>query len=607
MYTSKALLFLFFVFVISTLHAQKQIEIKYSGFLEFKEAEAPGLKIMTRDNASQIHVLHEGINMWCDKALLYSEDNFVEAYGNVKMVQGDTIKMTSKYVEYSGKTKLAFASGNVVLKDPTSTLTTDSLFFNRNKQQAYYRTKGKVVRDSSGTITSKIGLYDMPKKKYKFVKNVKIVHPDYTIKTNYLDFFTETGFAYLYGPSTITTETSKTYCEKGFFNTQKKQGYAVKNSKIEYDNRIIEGDSLYFDNTKSFASASNNIKVTDTINNSIVKGHYAEVYKEKDSVFITKRALAVSLQENDSIYLHADRLVVTGKPENRVTRAYKNAKLFKTDLSGKADSIHVDHSSGIIQLINKGTGTASAFDIERKPILWNLENQMTGDTIQIRTNPKTEKIDSMLVFNNAFLISKDTISENSFNQIKGKILTAFFDDENKIKQVDIDKNAESIFFARDDNQELFGIDKAKSGKISIRFHAGEIEQYIRYKQVEAKLYPESMFPNNIRLFKGFVWREEERPKSVADLFAEDPPLELPVIKGLEDYKPEEPFFNDSLLGRIEKADQEEQSKQKQAVKVSKAAVKMQTSKKKFKASRKLPNSIINAKKKKPTSPKPKSK
>ncbi|MEZ4974976.1 MAG: hypothetical protein R2802_00285 [Flavobacteriaceae bacterium] len=82
------------------------------------------------------------------------------------------------------------------------------------------------------------------------------------------------------------------------------QEYFIKNSRIDYDNRIVEGDSLFFDRNKSFASANNNIKVTDTLNHNVIKGHYAEVLRDKDSVFITKRALAITVQENDSIYIH---------------------------------------------------------------------------------------------------------------------------------------------------------------------------------------------------------------------------------------------------------------------------------------------------------------
>ena len=467
----KYLLLFLLAFAAHFASAQrKTIEIKYAGFGEKDEEKFPGAQILTRNDAQQIHIFHDGIDMYCDKAIFYGKEDFVEAYGNVKMVQGDTVNLNSKYAEYSGKTQLAFASGDVILTEPQSTLTTDTLYFNRAKQEAYYKTGGKVVRDSSGTITSKIGRYFMPRKKYRFQDSVKLVNPEYTLKTKILDYYTDTGHAYMYGPSTIEDVASKIYCERGFYDTESDTGYFVKKSRIDYDNRIFEGDSMYFDRNKNFASATNNIKVTDTLNNSIVKGHYAEVYRAKDSVFITKRALAITLQEKDSIFMHADTLMVTGKPEHRITRAYYNAKIYKSDISGKADSVHVDQKTGLTQLINLARmNKGDAFSAARKPILWNVKNQMTGDTIHLKSNPKTEKLDSLIVFYNAFVISKDTLSDDGYNQISGKQLIGLFDDENNLKQVDILKNAESINYSRNENNELIGIDKAKSADVSLFF------------------------------------------------------------------------------------------------------------------------------------------
>jgi len=552
----------------SQAQEQKKIQIEYSGFLTFNEAEYPGAKILTRDDSQQIHITHESINMWCDKAYYYTKENFIEAYGQVKMIQGDTINMTSKYVEYSGITKLAFASGDVVLKDPNSTITTDTLYFDREKQQAFYRNGGTVVKDTSGTITSKIGLYYMNLKKYQFVTDVVLVNPDATIKSNYFDFYSDTGQAYLFGPSTITTKESETYCEKGYYDTKTKIGYAMKHAKINYDNRIIEGDSLYFDNNQNFASATNNIKVTDTLNHSIVKGHYAEVFKEKDSVFITKRALAITVQENDSIYMHADTLMVTGKPEKRITRAFRNVRLYKSDMSGKADSVHVNHEKGLTQLINiSKLSSTDAFATKRRPILWNIGNQMTGDTIHLLSNPETEKLDSLLVFKNAFLISQDTLKAG-FNQISGQRLVGLFNEENNLKTVDIIKNAESIYYFRNDLNELVGIDKAKSGSIKIFLDKKTIEEVKKINQIDGKIYPESEFPNKETLLKGFDWREEERLTSIEDLFKDDPPLVLPILKGLDDYVPQEEFFDAAMLDRIEKADKQSNTTNKQESKAS---------------------------------------
>ncbi|MFB9055672.1 OstA-like protein [Mariniflexile ostreae] len=563
----KTLNFTYFLLFISFLTAfsldaqeKKKIQIEYSGFLTFDEVNFPGAKILTRDESQQVHIIHENTNMWCDKAYFYGQDNFIEAYGNVRMIDSDTITMSSKYIEYSGLTKLAFASGNVELKDPSSTITSDTLHFDRERQQAYYRNGGTVVKDTSGTITSKIGRYYMPIKKYQFVEDVVLVNPDATIKSNFFDFYSDTGHAYLFGPSTITTEESETYCEKGFYDTKTKIGYAMKNAKINYDNRIIEGDSLYFDNTKSFASATNNIKVTDTLNNSVAKGHYAELYKVKDSLFITKRALAITVQEKDSIYIHADTLLVTGKPEKRITRAYRNMKLFKSDMSAKADSVHVNQATGLTQLINIAKlGTGAQFSAKRKPILWNEENQMTGDTIHMISNTVSEKLDSLVVFNNAFLISKDSLG-TGYNQISGQRLIGLFNDQNQLDQVNIIKNAESIFYARDEEGELNAIDRAQSGYIEIYFEEGEIVEFKRLNQVDGKAYPESKFPEKDKILKGFDWRDDERPKSVEDLFKDDPPLVLPKIKGMDDYVPQEDFFNNNLLERVDDASKQENKK-----------------------------------------------
>ena len=206
---------LFFLGSILQAQERRRIEIEYAPFMTFDESN-PDATILTRDNSKQVHIKHEGIELWCDEAIYYGKQDFIEAYGKVHVKQGDTINMTSKYVEYSGITQLAFASGSVVLKEPSSVLTTDTLYFDRVKQQAFYQSYGKVVRDTSGTITSKIGRYYMNSKKYQFVNNVKLVNPEYVIESNQLDFYTLSGFAFLFGPTTITSETSVIYCERGF-------------------------------------------------------------------------------------------------------------------------------------------------------------------------------------------------------------------------------------------------------------------------------------------------------------------------------------------------------------------------------------------------------
>ena len=578
----RLILFILSFSFLTFAQERKQIEIEYAPYMTFEE-DKPDATILTRDDSDQVHIKHKGIEMWCDEAIYYGKEDFIEAYGSVRVKQGDSINMTSKYVEYSGKTQLAYASGDVVLIDPDSKLYTDVLHFDRIKQQAYYNQKGKVVRDTSGTITSTVGRYYVNSKKYQFVDNVKLINPEYEIDTERLDFYTESGYAFMFGPTTITSETSVIYCERGFYNTNNDTGHFVKKSKINYDDRIVEGDSVYFNRNKNFASATNNITVTDTLNKSIIKGHYAEVFREKDSVFITKRALAITEQENDSIFMHSDTLMVTGPADERIIRGFYNAKMFKSNLSGKADSIHMNQKTGLTQLINFYDVDADAFSKKEHPVLWHFESQITGDSIHLISNTKKETLDSLKVFNSAFVISKDSLGDG-FNQISGKVLYVLFEN-NELNTIDVIKNAETIYYLRNSENELVGIDKSKSGSIKIFISENQIDELRKINQIGGKTYPEEDFPEKEIKLKGFVWRNEERPKTVDDLFSDDPPLELVKIKGLESCIPQAEFFDEDLIKRFEDAGNSgEDLKNKQKNKLPK---------KNNKAARNLPLEKIN--------------
>lgn len=523
------------LFICTSLLAQpnnqkQKVDIK-SGYLEIKP-ELPDAVIYTKDENGQVYVVHEGIEMWCNQAYLYPKDNFVKAYGEVKISQGDTVTMNSTYAEYNGNTSFAFASGAVVLREPKTTLTTDTLYFDRVKQQAYYRTGGKVV-DTASTLTSRIGRYYAETKKYQFLSDVKIVNPKYTVHSEQLDFYSETGDAYLYGESTIVSETSTVYCERGYYDTRGDTGYFVRNSRINYNNRILYGDSIYFDRNKSFASATNNIKVLDTLNKTIIRGHYAEVFREKDSVFITKRAVAVTLRDKDSVYIHADTLKITGKPENRILKGFYRARMFKygapgeEPTSGKCDSIYSSEKLGITKML-------------REPILWSGENQMTGDTIHLISNKQTEKLDTLKVFNNSFLVQKDSLG---YNQVKGERLIGLFTN-NQLDTVSIIKNTEVIYFSRNDEQELLGINNTVSSSIDLYLKEQQITGIKFIKKAKGKLYPESELPPNARILKGFIWRGDERLKTVNDLFKGKLRPILPKIKGIPLPEDEGEFFED---------------------------------------------------------------
>ncbi len=516
---------LFFIF--SVLTAQQKIDYD-SDRTRIDEENYPGAVIFSSVN-KQVYFTHEGIKVWCDQAIFYNQDDFFRAFGNVKMNQGDTILMTSKYAEYDGKTQFAFASDNVILTTPSNTLTTDSLFFDRIKQQSFYRSGGQV-KDSVSTINSIVGRYFMERDKYAFRNDVVVKHPEYVMNTNALDFYPKTGDAYLYGPSTIVGETSKVYCEKGFYNTNLDEGYFTDHAKIDYETRSIIGDSLFFRRRDNFASATNNIVITDTINQSLIKGHYAEVYKDLDSLIITKNPIASTKQEQDSIHIASDIMMVTGPKDNRIVRAFNDARIYKSDLSGKADSIWNSEALGMTKMLTN-------------PILWAEESQITGDTIQLISNTEAEKIDSLKVFYNAFMVMKDSIE--GYNQVKGKEMYALFDENNRMNEVNFTKNTETIYYIREDDGNLVGIEKALSARIKLLLENNEISDVYYYNAVDSEIVPEEDFPPNARKLKYFNWRGDERINSKEDLLTNRKEIVLDSIQGILDQDDGDSFFENN--------------------------------------------------------------
>ncbi|SHL43292.1 MULTISPECIES: OstA-like protein [Flavobacterium] len=478
--------------------APKKIIVENADYSDVNQELMPDALLLT----GNVKVNHDGVVLTCNKAYFFQKENYLKAFGNVQLVQGDTLFLNSKYAEYNGNFKKAFATGDAVMSSPDATLQTDTINFDRNVQEVFYNSKGTIV-NKDNTLVSKSGRYYVAQKKFQFLTEVTITNPKYVIKSNHLDYYSNSGHSYLLGPSTITSKANYIYTEKGFYDTKKNIAHFVRNSYIKYDDRRIEGDSLFYNRNTEFASATRNVKITDSINKGVVKGHYAELYKLKDSMFVTKRAVAINLVENDSVYIHGTKLMVTGKEGERILRAYNNVRFYKTDMSGKCDSIHSNSKTALTKLIGN-------------PILWNGENQITGDIMHLIGDNNTKKLDSLKVLNNTFLVSRDTLS-TGFNQVKGLNLFGKFK-EGKLHDVDVIKNTEVIYYMRNDANELIGINKNVSSKINLILENNAVETITFFNKVDGDIYPEADLPENARKLRGLVWRGDERIKSKDDIF-----------------------------------------------------------------------------------------
>lgn len=445
---------------------------------------------------------HDGAYLYCDSAWLVEEQNSIDCFGQVRIKSSDTLNMYGNFLHYDGNTKMANLRGNVRLVDNQSTLTTDQMLFDRNTQIASYVTWGKIV-NKDNTLTSRKGYYHTDTKKMYFKENVIVRNPDYTMNADTLLYNTQSRITYFLGPTVIKGKDNYIYCENGEYDRVNNRSRFSTNALLVDENRTLRGDSLYYDSKNNYGKAISNVELNDTVKDVILRGHFAEYWKHKGVAYVTHMALAILGDEKDTLYLHADTLKAVFDTVSQDTRelfAYYNTRFFRKDLQGECDSLYYNLSDSTITML-------------QKPVLWTEKNQMTADTIRIYTGDKTIKL--LRLYNTSFIINKD--STTTFNQVKGKNMTGHFAD-NRLVRIDVDGNAETIYYIREDNKEMIGINKAKGSRMSLYVDDNKIDRITYFDRPDGNLFPEKDVAADQRLLKDFQWLPERRPATWIDIF-----------------------------------------------------------------------------------------
>jgi len=494
--------FFYILFFISTLVvAQNQEKDDYIRILHANHASTsnkyPGKQLLS----GNVEIEHNGAFLFCDKAIVDKNDNLAIAVGNVLLKQGDTITMRAGFLRYNGNESFAEAYENVELEDPKMKLQTDTIYFDRQLQIAYY-TSGGIIQDSVNTLTSKIGKYFFNEKRFRFINNVHIKNPDYQIDSYQLDYFTETGISDFNGPTKIYNTDSYIYAEKGHYDSHREVSWFVKNSFIKHKHTSIKADSLFYDRKIEYATGNKNVIVFDSINNTWIFTDLAQRWINKDSIRVSQNPLVVTISDKDTVYIKARQFIMKGLNKNKILWAYTNVRFYSKDFSARADSLYRNESKRIMKLL-------------QKPVLWSEKNQITGKSILLK-NDSLNRIDSLIIPEKVFIIQED---DNGFNQIKGKKLLGKFKDK-QLKTIDILGNAEVIYYLREEDATLMGIEKNKSSRIYIEFKEGEISLIRFYNKPEGIVYPYKDFPEKEKFFPGFEWRKSERITSKEQLIGD---------------------------------------------------------------------------------------
>jgi lipopolysaccharide export system protein LptA len=451
---------------------------------------------------------HQGTLMFCDSAHLRTAGNTLEAFGHVHIQQGDSVHIYGDFLKYDGNTRIANMKRNVRLTDRDMILTTDSAAYDMSAKIARYVSGAKIV-NRENTLNSQIGTYSTETKTLTFKKNVVLNNPRYVMNCDTLRYQPDTKVAYFLGPTTIKSKgsTDFIYCENGFYDTKKDVCQFQRNAYIITEAQELRGDSLWYDRRNGLGKAFGNVKITDTTQNIVITGGLATHNERTKTSVVTRDALFIQMFDKDSLFLHADTLktMTVGEPKDssaevqRLVRAYRGVRFYKTDLQGRCDSLAWTSADSTMRLFGD-------------PVLWSGGNQLTAERVSIITHKGEVK--RLELDNLAFIASRD--DSTRFNQIRGKHMTGYFAN-NQLVRIDVKGNGQTLYYARDQGL-LIGVNRADCSRLRIEVKDSKVTGISFYEKPDASLYPPLDLPPRQALLKDFKWRETEQPASVKDLF-----------------------------------------------------------------------------------------
>ena len=352
---------------------------------------------------------------------------------------------------------------------------------------AIFRTKpaakgGTVLNGDTKIMSTKGTYYDHSSDVY-FQDHVVVTNPKYSMTSDTLQYNTNEDLATFYSQTKIIGDNSTIYCYTGHYDTKREVADFGANTTIESKSQKLHTDSLYYDRNNGIAKTYLYFTFTDEENHLVMTGTQA-IYREESKYLLAwQRPLLTNIDGTDSLFMKADTIISYSDEasDKKFFTGYRKVRMYKSDMQATCDSIYYSSMD-------------STFKMFFNPVLWSDNMQLTGDTI--------------------FLLTKDKKADQL--RIRGNITGYIVN--NAIETMEIEGNAESIYYLKDDaDNHVLGNNKASCMKMKLSFANKKVDRVKFMGKPEALFTPTSRLTDDVKLLKGFSWQAALRPSSPADL------------------------------------------------------------------------------------------
>ncbi len=498
-------------------HAPGRVFLEHADKLWMDDRIGADYQVLT----GNVHFRKADMFMYCDSAHFYDGTGSLEAFGNVRMEQGDTLFVYAAELTYDGPTELATFIGNssqrVRLINRDVELTTDLFYYDIAANLGYYNTNGQIT-DAENSLESTYGEYSPDTKEAEFRINVvlkDLKEEKFRMTTERLLYNTDTHVARIVSPTVIVTDSATVYSSNGRYDTESGQSLLYDRSRVVTPRgNALTGDTLFYDNNTHIGEAFGNMIITDSIRSSAIEGNYGIYFQDLDSALVTGRARALEYSRPDTLYLHGDTIrgYLLAEDSTHVLAVYPRVRFWRVDLQGLCDSLSIMERDSIMYML-------------RHPIVWNGERQVFGNVIQVHFNDSTADWAKLPDF--AFVA--EHIDEGYYNQLTGKELLAKFAD-GQLRQLDVSGNVEVIMLPEESDSTYNKIIKSESSFLTADFKDQKLERLAMWPEVTGNVTPLYLARRVNCFLSAFKWYDVLRPKDKDDIFNIPPEMEE-LMKG----------------------------------------------------------------------------
>ncbi len=462
--------------------------------------------------------------------LNYDLNTKVATYTTKSTLDNGQTQLTSRRGQFFVDANEAFFKDKVIVADKNFDLKTDTLRFNTKTNTAYFLAPTLIYLKDTAQFYTEGGYYDLINEKGQFVSSPQYKKKDqvatsdsmfYDGKTNVIElrgnafskdsvreatastirYNRQTEVSQLEGNARYKDDKQNVVADSINVNSKTKTYSTRGRSKIVNENQILVADFVDF--IDSMGIAKGNVSWQDTAAKTTIACENMAYDQRTDYIKASGgRPILTSLVDKDTLWLRADTIVSfkqSPQDTNRNMLAYYKVRMYKSNFQSICDSLSFSQQDSIFRLF-------------RNPMIWSDTSQMSGDTVRIVL--KDKKIDRVFLKNNALIVN--TKDEPYYNQIKGREITAFFENDN-IKRMLTEGNAESVYYALDDKNAYINVNKVDCSEMLIFFGNNKVETIKFYTQPKAKALPMKTTNHDEMRLKGFRWEIKARPKSLKDL------------------------------------------------------------------------------------------